>query len=144
MILLEFFCLFFTILKVVFIKEDPGKESACNAVDTGDVGSVPGSERSPGGGNGNPFQYSCWENLMHREASSVTVWGVAKSRTWLSTHTNCGRQHQRNNCLWKVVAGIICKGTWNTPYHNRGLDYMGEGICQNSSSNNVRFMHFTL
>ena len=37
------------------------KESAYNA---GDPGSIPGSGSSPGGGNGNPFQYSCLENLM--------------------------------------------------------------------------------
>ena len=36
-----------------------GKESACNA---GDLGSIPGSGRSPGEGNGNPLQYSCLEN----------------------------------------------------------------------------------
>ena len=41
------------------------KESACNA---GDLGSVPGLARSPGGGNGNPLQYSCLENPMDREA----------------------------------------------------------------------------
>ena len=35
-----------------------GKASACNA---GDPGSIPGSGRSPGGGNGNPLQYSCWK-----------------------------------------------------------------------------------
>ena len=35
-----------------------------NAVDTGDAGSIPGLERSPKGGNGNPLQYSCLENLM--------------------------------------------------------------------------------
>ena len=40
-----------------------GKVSACNA---GDLGSVPGSGRSPGGGNGNPLQYSCLENAMDR------------------------------------------------------------------------------
>ena len=39
-----------------------GKESACNARDRGDVGSIPGSGRSPGGGNGNPLQYSCLGN----------------------------------------------------------------------------------
>ena len=39
------------------------KESACNA---GDLGSIPGSERSPGEGNGNPLQYSCLENPMDR------------------------------------------------------------------------------
>jgi len=42
-----------------------GKESACNA---GDVGSIPGSERSPGEGHGNALQYSCLENAMDREA----------------------------------------------------------------------------
>ena len=36
-----------------------GKESVCNAGDTGDLGSTPGSGRSPGEGNGNPLQYSC-------------------------------------------------------------------------------------
>ena len=38
-----------------------GKESACNV---GDLGLIPGSERSPGGGHGNPLQYSCLENPM--------------------------------------------------------------------------------
>ena len=42
-----------------------GKESSCNV---GDPGSIPGSERSPGGGNGNLFQYSCLENSVDREA----------------------------------------------------------------------------
>ena len=41
-----------------------GKESACNA---GDPGSIPGSGRSPGEGNGNPLQYSCLGNLMDEE-----------------------------------------------------------------------------
>ena len=39
------------------------KESACNA---GDAGSIPGSGRSPGEGNGNPIQYSCLENFMDK------------------------------------------------------------------------------
>ena len=58
-----------------------GKESACNA---GDPGSIPGWGRSPGEGNGNPFQCSCLENPMDREAGQTTVHGVAKSRTRLS------------------------------------------------------------
>ena len=41
-----------------------GKESAYNA---GDAGSIPGSGRSPGGGNGNPLQYNCLGNPMNRE-----------------------------------------------------------------------------
>ena len=51
------------------------KESACNA---GEQGSIPGS-RSPGEGNGNPFQYSCLENPMDKGASHATIYGVAKS-----------------------------------------------------------------
>ena len=64
------------------------KESACNVGASGDVGSISGSGRSPGGGRGNPLQYSCLENLMDRGAWWVKSMGVAKSRTqlqWLST-----------------------------------------------------------
>ena len=60
-----------------------GKESACNAGDTGDVGSIPGLGRSPGEGHGNPFQYSCLENPMDRGAWWATVYRVAKSQTGL-------------------------------------------------------------
>ena len=52
------------------------KASACNA---GDLGSIPGSGRSPGEGNGNPLQYSCLENPMDRGAWWATVHGVTKS-----------------------------------------------------------------
>ena len=55
-----------------------GKESVCNA---GDLGSIPGSGRSPGKGNGNPLQYYCLENSMIRGAWQDTVHGVAKSQT---------------------------------------------------------------
>ena len=58
--------------------------SACNA---GDLGSIPGSGRSPGEGNGNPLQYSCLENPMDGGAWWATVHGVAKSRTRLSDFT---------------------------------------------------------
>ena len=61
-----------------FSRGSDSKESACNA---GDVGSIPGLERSPGEGNGNPPQYSCLENSMDRGAWQATVHGVAKSQT---------------------------------------------------------------
>ena len=54
----------------------------------GDKGSVPGSGRSPGGGNGNPLQYSRLENPMDRGAWWAIVHGVAKSQTRLSVHTH--------------------------------------------------------
>ena len=44
----------------------------------GDTGSIPGSGRSPGGGNGNPLQYSCLENPLDRGAWWATVHGITK------------------------------------------------------------------
>ena len=58
--------------------------SACNA---GELGSIPGSGRSPGEGNGNPLQYSCLENPMDGGAWWATVHGVEKSRTRLNDFT---------------------------------------------------------
>ena len=61
-----------------------GKVSAYNA---GDPGSILGSGRSAGEGNGNPLQYSCLGNSMDRGAWEATLHGVAKSRTRLSDFT---------------------------------------------------------
>ena len=52
-----------------------GKKSTYNA---GDLGSIPGSGRSPGEGNGNPLQYSCLENPMDRGVWWATVHGVPR------------------------------------------------------------------
>ena len=49
-----------------------------------ELGSVPGLGRSPGGGNGNPLQYSCLEKSMDRDVWWATVFGVARSWTHLS------------------------------------------------------------
>ena len=56
-----------------------GKESACNAGDTGDPGSIPGLGRSPGGGHGNSLQCSCLENPMDRGAWPATVHVVTRA-----------------------------------------------------------------
>ena len=60
------------------------KNPPANARDKRDIVLIPGSGRSPGVGNGNPLQYSCLENSMHRGAWWATVHRVTKSRTWLS------------------------------------------------------------
>jgi len=57
------------------------KNPPANAGDIRDMGSIPGSGRSPGGGNDNPLQYSCLENPMDRGASWAIVHGVPKSQT---------------------------------------------------------------
>ena len=59
------------------------KNQPANAGDAGDAGSVPGLGRSPGGGRGNPLQYSCLENPMDRGAGRARVHRVAKSRAQL-------------------------------------------------------------
>ena len=61
-----------------------GSDGKASAYNEGDLGSIPGSGRPPGEGNGNPLQYSCLENPMDGGAWQATVHGVAKSRTRLS------------------------------------------------------------
>ena len=57
------------------------KNQSASAGDSGDPGWIPGSGKSPRGGNGTPLQYSCWENPMDRGAWWATVPGVAESWT---------------------------------------------------------------
>ena len=61
------------------------KNSPASVVDARDMGLIPGSGRSPGGGNGSPLQYSYLENSMNRGAWQATVHGFGKE-TWLSRH----------------------------------------------------------
>ena len=62
----------------------PGRSVVKNLpVNAGDTGSIPGSGRSPGGGHGNPFQYSCLENPKDRGAWRATFHGVTKSQMGL-------------------------------------------------------------
>ena len=80
-----------------------GKASACNV---GDLGSIPGSGRSPGEGKDNPLQYSCLENPVGGGAWRATVHGVAKSQTRLSSFTlmllkvTLKKETERNVALW--------------------------------------------
>ena len=80
----------------------PGSSVAKNppakAGDTGDVGSVPGSGRSHGGGNGNPLQYSCLENSMDRGA----WWAILKSWTQLSNWAHLCRFTRETLRDWRM------------------------------------------
>ena len=91
-----------------------GKESACNARD---LGSIPGLGGFPGGGHGNPFQYSCLENPHGWKTWWATVHGVSKRWTQLSDKA----QHRRyiffiklkNSILFLVYWGFfIVNGYW--------------------------------
>ena len=76
------------------------RESACSARGAGDPGSITGAVRSPGGGHGNPLQYSCLENPMDRGAGWATVHGVARGWTRLSTHTHVHKSTRSYEVGW--------------------------------------------
>ena len=76
------------------------KNLPANAGDAGDVGSIPGLGRSPGGGSGNPLQYPCMKKPMDRGAWQATVHRVAKSWTQLSTHA-CRHWPHLSTVAWK-------------------------------------------
>ena len=57
------------------------KTLVCQCRKCRDIGLIPGSGKSPGGGHGNPLQYSCLKNPMGRGAWQATVHRVAKSQT---------------------------------------------------------------
>ena len=89
-----------------------GKESTCNAGDTGDMGSIPGSGWSPGRRHGNPLQYSCLESPMDREAWQVSVQRVTKesdTTEWLSTHKRWIALNK-----WVQQIGIRVRGFQNS------------------------------
>ena len=70
-----------------------------NAGDSRDTGSIPGSGKFPGEGNGKPLQYSCLKNPMDREALQTTIHGVAKTHTRLKQLSPHASYDTRFNAL---------------------------------------------
>ena len=93
---------------VLVIKNQPA-----NAGDIRDAGLIPGSGRSPGGGHGNPLQYSCLENPMDRGAWWATVHGVAKTQTQL-------KQLSTLLC-WSWWTLLSCVRLFVTPWTVHGI-----------------------
>ena len=81
------------------------KESTANEEDAGDLDSIPVLERSPGGGNGNPLQYSCLENSMDRGAWQVIIPGVTRSWTLMLGKIEGRRRRGQQRMRW--LHGII-------------------------------------
>ena len=82
------------------------KDPPANAGDERDTGLIPELGRCPGGGNGNPLQYSCLENPMNRGAWWVAAHRVAKSWTPLKrqhAHTNLTEKRGLRLMLWKML-----------------------------------------
>ena len=92
-----------------FLDGSDGKESPCNV---GDPDSIPGSGRSPGGGNSFLLQYSCLENPMDGGTWWAAVHGVAKSWTWLkrlSTHLYFWLHLQAFSCFGEQGLFYSCR-----------------------------------
>ena len=97
--------------KVVLVVKNP----LANAGDTGHRGSIPGLGRSPGGGNGNPLQYSCLENLLDKGAwGGARVHRVVESWTglkWLSTgiypREILKGQHEKSHTTMSTTAWFV-------------------------------------
>ena len=101
-----------------FLGGSESEESACNA---GDLGSIPGIGKSPAERNDNPLQYSWMENSMDRGAWWATVYGVAKSRTWLSDWHTDTQTHTHPSCVvHRRLSGNVCweksvNSSWHLP-----------------------------
>ena len=106
---------------LIFPGGSDGKASAYNAYNAyhmGDPGSIPGSGRSPGEGNGNPLQYPCLETPMDGGTWQATVHGVAKSRTRLSNFTS--NAEDRGQSLIPVQGTKIPRATTKDPtFHHK-------------------------
>ena len=95
-------------INIVFIsanptRDFPGGSAVKNLPAMQEVGSIPGSGISPGGRNGNLFQYSCQENPMVRGAWRATVGGVVESDMTEYTHTT-----QHSFCSQGVILTLNC------------------------------------
>ena len=106
-----------------------GDGSTCNA---GDPGSIPGSGRSPGEGNGNPLQYSCLGNPMDRGAWQATVHGVicdlATKQKVVATHVGFFHVCLSQHCSLGVV--ISCNYTYNVNNESENC-YVSKGRSSN-------------
>ena len=99
----------------MFVRASLVAQVKASASNEGDLGSIPGSGRSPGEGNGNPLQYSCLENPMDGGAWWATVHRVAKSQTLLSNLTNLKvkkdyESTHKNDLFFSFIMNYLTKG----------------------------------
>ena len=93
--------------RAAVLQRFPGGSAVKNPpASAGDVGSIPGSGRSPGEENGNPLQYFCLENPMDREAWQAAIHGVTKSRTQLSDLTTTNMKYYMISFLHNIFLSL--------------------------------------
>ena len=109
-------------LKNLIPRSLSGKESACNAGDTGDVGLIPGLGRSPGGGNGNPLQYSCLEN-PHGQRSLVGYSPRGGKESDTNEHTHIIQHKEKESKEeWRYIYTYIC--IYGYVYQNHSAEHL--------------------
>ena len=86
-------CTYWTSQVVLVVKNLPA-----NTGEVSEVGLIPGSGQSPGGGNGNPLEYSCLENPIERGFWQATVHGVRKSQSDMTEATNTQHMYLLTFC----------------------------------------------
>ena len=97
------------------------KKPSANPGNAGDWGSIPGSGRSPGGGNGSPLQYSCQKNPTDRAAWQATVHGVTKNLTLIAYGEQYGiHDLQRRKFSFRIrgQAGPLRALVWQKFYYS--------------------------
>ena len=117
------------------------KSPPANAGDIGDVGSIPGLWRSPGGGKGNPRSYSCQGNPMDRGAWRATIHGVTKesdTTEWVSRHTmklywNTAHSFPSYLCLLSCFQGRV-EQLQQLPHGLQSLKYLISSPVQKTFS----------
>ena len=95
-----------------------GKNTLANTGDIKDTASIPGLGRFPGGGHGNPLQYSFLENLLDRGTWGAIVYGVTKSRTrlkQLSMHAGCPQKGPQGP-LGEGNGNALQYSAWRIPW----------------------------
>ena len=90
------------------LRGSDGKESTCNS---GDLGSISGLGRSPGGGHGNPLQYSCLENHHRQEPEELQSMGSQRVGHTLATK-NSSRDITANKGLYSQSYGFSSSHLW--------------------------------
>ena len=128
-------CVHQHILSMGFPGNSVVKNPPANAGDIRDTVSIPGSGRSPGGGHGNPPQYSCLENPMDRGAWQATVHGVVQRQTWLKRLSS----HECNFKLMQTAGTLWAASTLNQKwfYHTAPEEEIGPIIWEGLPSNSI-------
>ena len=111
------------------------KNPPANTGDIRDISLIPGSQRFPGGGHGNPLQYSCLENHMDRRAWWATVHRITQSQTWLKQFSVLPSKEyfinlSYDNHFIRAASHLLCVWLFWDPMHCSPPSCFVHGLLQ--------------